>query len=170
MPSLSAQYAAYLLDESEDKPHSPLEGLLIHRMTPDTQMWDDVLQVIVQRIILRRELGEEEFGEIRDALIGIFETFRHLPELAFDFDHPVQDEVGEHHQGVLLDHEIGVGEALVQSLRILICRASAWETVWKRADATYIIDHAAETHSNIPKRDDDVAPYHWILARLQDLE
>ena len=50
----------HLLDEREDESHGTLETLLIDSMSSDTQMRDDVLQVVVQGVVLCGQLGEEQ--------------------------------------------------------------------------------------------------------------
>ena len=70
-------------------------------------------QVIVYRVVLHRQIHEEEFSEVRNAELLILEALGHLAELALDLDHAVQDEVREHRQHVLLHDEVHVREAPV---------------------------------------------------------
>ena len=58
-------------------------------------------QVIVNRVVLRRQIREEELSEVHDARLLVLEALGHLAELALDLDHAVQDEVCEHRQRVL---------------------------------------------------------------------
>jgi hypothetical protein len=118
----------YLLDEREDIAHRTLEAFLVHGVIADREVADNcmcvrrgvskawtkgvgartVRQVIVYRIVLRREISEEELREVRDPRLVVLETLCHFAELAFDFDHAVQDEMREHHQCVFLHDEVGV--------------------------------------------------------------
>lgn len=82
-------------------------------------MTDNILQVVIQRIVLCRQLCEEQFREVRDPLIGILQTFGHFTQLTFDLDHTVQDKMGENHEGVLLDDKVGICEALIETFGVL---------------------------------------------------
>lgn len=50
-------------------------------------------QVVVDRIILGRELLEEQLGEVRDTRIGVLDALCHLSKLSLYLDHAVQDQV-----------------------------------------------------------------------------
>ena len=82
-------------------------------MSPNRQVRDDVLQIVVQGIIFCRQFRKEQFGQVRNALIGIFETFGHFTKLAFDFDHAVEDQMSQYHECVFLDSEIGIRQTLI---------------------------------------------------------
>lgn len=77
-------------------------------------------KIVVDSIVFRRQLGEEQFREICYALVVVLNTLCHLSKLPLDLDHTVQDEMGQHHEGILLDYEISVGETFVQLVAILI--------------------------------------------------
>lgn len=82
-------------------------------------MTDNILQVVIQRIVLCGQLRKEQSREVGNSLIGIFQAFGHFTKLAFDLDHTVQDKMGENHEGVLLDDKVGICEALIETFRVL---------------------------------------------------
>ena len=59
--------------------------------------------------------------------------------------------MGQHHEGVLLDDEIRVGETLVQLVAVLV-------------------NDVVKRNSDVSQRDDNVAPDVRILRRLENLE
>lgn len=114
-------------------------------------MADDVGKVVVDRLVLGRELGEEEVSEVADPLVVVLETLGHLAELSLDLDHAVEDEVGEDHERVLLDGEVLVVKAGVEAVAVLVHDG-------RKADG------------NVSESDDDVAPHGGFARRLEDLE
>jgi len=154
----------HLLDEREDEAHGPFERLFVDRMLPDRQMRNDILQVVVQRVVLGRQLGEEQLGEVRDSFVGVFETLGHLAQLPFDLDHPVENQMREDHQRVLLDRRVGVGQALVQAVRVLPSAQA------RPRLSTDIIDERSPRDGDVAQTNHDIAPDNRILAPLQDVE
>ena len=59
--------------------------------------------------------------------------------------------MGQNHERVLLDDEVGVGKALIQFV-------------------TVVIEDATEANGNVSERDDDVAADVGVLGRLQQIE
>ena len=108
-------------------------------------------QIVVYRVVFRRQIGEEEHGEVLDALFLVLKTLGHLPKLSLDLDHAVQDKMREHHQRVLLHHQVRVRQPAVQLVAVLV-------------------DDRAERHRDVAERDRDVAPDVRIPRRLEDAE
>lgn len=48
-------------------------------------------EIVVDSIILRRQLREEQPRQIRDPLIRVLNALRHLAQLTLDLDHPIQN-------------------------------------------------------------------------------
>ena len=110
-----------------------------------------VRQVVVYRVVLGRQVREEQLCEVRDARLLVFEALGHLAELSLDLDHAIEDEMREHHQRVLLHHQVAVRQALVQLVAVLV-------------------DDRAERDSDVAERDRDVAPDVRVSRRLEDPE
>lgn len=45
-----------------------------------------------------------------DAVVGVFKKLADVHDLAFEFKHVVQDEMGDHHEALLSDMDISVVE------------------------------------------------------------
>ena len=114
-------------------------------------MRDDVGQVVVDGLVLGRQLLEEEVGEVLDALVVVRQALGHLAELTFGLDLAVEDEVREDHERVLLDGEVLVVQAGVQAVRVLV-------------------HDGREADGDVAERDDDVAPDGGLPGRLEYLE
>lgn len=110
-----------------------------------------IRQIVINGVVLRRQLGEEQLGQVRDPNIWVFQALRHLTQLALDLDHPVQNQMGQHHERVLLDHQIIVGQPLVQLVAVLV-------------------DDIAEGHRDVTQCDDGVTTDARVLGGFQDLE
>jgi hypothetical protein len=106
----------YLLDESKDVTHRLLERFLVNSKLAGTEVGDDVLEIVVEGVLLGAELLEEEPREVADPRGGVFDALGHLAELTFNFDHAVEDEMGEDHERVLLDVRVRIGQALVETI------------------------------------------------------
>lgn len=125
-------------------------GLLERVLSPTTNSLT-IRKVVVDGVVFRREFGKEQFSEVRNPRIRILQTLRHLTQLPLDLDHPVQNQMGQNHECVLLDDEARVGKALVQF-------------------AAVVVENAAEANSNISERDDDITAGVGVLGRLQKIE
>lgn len=110
-----------------------------------------IWQVIVNGVVLATQLGEEQPSQIRNPLVLVLHTLGHLSQLALDLDHSVQDQVSQHHQGVLLDGHTGIVQSLVQF-------------------GTVFVDDVVEGDCNITKGDDDVAADAGVLRGFENLE
>src|SRR6266403_5111994 len=112
-----------------------------------------VVQIVVYRVILRRQFGEEQLGEVCNTWFSVLEieTLGHLPKLSLDLDHTIKDKMREHHQRILLHHHIAVRQTLVQLIAILV-------------------DDRAERDGDVAQRDRDVAPDVRVSRCLQDAE
>ena len=96
-------------------------------------------QVVINRVILSRQISEEQFGKVRDPWFFVLEALGHFPKLSFDLDHTIEDEVREHHQSILLHHQLAIRQALVQLVAVLV-------------------DDRAERDRDVAERDGDVTP------------
>lgn len=97
-----------LLDESEDVAHGLLKGLLVDSVLADREVADDILEIVVERVVLGREVAEELSSQVGNVSVLVLDALGHLAELAFDLDHAVQDQVIQDHQSVLLDVDVPV--------------------------------------------------------------
>ena len=110
-----------------------------------------VRQVVVYRVILRREISEEELSEVRDASLFVLEALGHLPKLSLDLDHTVENKMREHHQRVLLHHQVGIRQTPVQLVAVLV-------------------HDRAERDSDVAESDRDVAPDVRVPRGLENAE
>lgn len=110
-----------------------------------------IRKVIVDCILLRRQLAKEQLGQIRDTCIFIFNALGHFAKLAFHLDHPVQDQMSQDHERILLDDNVAVREALVQLVAVLV-------------------DDVTEGHSDVSQRDDNVTADIGIPGGFEDFE
>jgi len=110
-----------------------------------------VRQVVVYRVVLGGQVREEQLCEVRDARLLVLEALGHLAELSLDLDHAIEDEMREHHQRVLLHHQVAVRQALVQLVAVLV-------------------DDRAERDSDVAERDRNVAPDVRVSRCLEDPE
>ena len=108
-------------------------------------------QVVIYRVILRRQISEEQLGEVRNTWFFVLEALGHLPKLSLDLDHTIKDKVGEHHQSVLLHHQFAIRQSPVQLIAVLV-------------------DDRAERDRDVTERDSDVAPDVRVSRCLQDAE
>lgn len=137
-------------------------------------MRDDVLQVVVEGILLGRELLEEEPSEIPNALGLVLDALGHLSELALNLDHPVEDEMSKDHESVLLDSNVLVGESLVKAVAARaeeeeVSKGSRVEA-GERRDEPVLVDHVAEADGHVSEGDDDVASDDGLLGVVEDAE
>ena len=79
-----------------------------------------IRKVIVDGIILRRELREEQLRKIGDPDIWVFKTLGHFAQLTLNFDHAVENQVGQHHERVFLHDHAGVREPFVENKAVLV--------------------------------------------------
>lgn len=114
-------------------------------------MTNDVGQVVVDGLLLRRQLGEEEMREIADPLVLVLKALCHLAELTLDLNHPVENQVGEDHEGVLLDRKVFVVQSGVETIAVLV-------------------HDRREAHGDVAESDNDVASHGGFSRRLKDFE
>ena len=110
-----------------------------------------IRQVVVDRIVLRRQLREEQLREIGNPLVTVFKALRHLAKLTFDLDHAIQDQVSEHHECVLLDDEVVGAQAHIQVVEAFV-------------------NDGGERYCQIANTNDDVRADVGIPRRFEDLE
>lgn len=110
-----------------------------------------IREIVVDSVILRRQLREEQPRQIRDPLIRILDTLRHFAQLTLNLDHSIQNQMRQHHERVLLDNNVFIRQPSVQLAAVLI-------------------DDCAERNSHVSERDDDVASDARVLRRLEDPE
>lgn len=101
-------------------------------------------KIVVDGVVFGRQFGEEQLRQVCYSLVLILKALRHLTKLPLDLDHTVQDEMGQYHEGVLLDDEISVGETLVQLVAILV-------------------NDVVERDGDVAQRNDDIASNVGIL-------
>lgn len=65
-----------------------------------------IWQIVVYCVLFRRKLREEQLCQIRDPFIRVLQRLCHLAQLAFHFYHTIQDQMRQHHQGVLLHYQV----------------------------------------------------------------
>lgn len=117
-----------------------------------TPFWPHtVRQIIIDRIIFRRQFRKEQLGEISNPLFRVLKAFRHLAQLSFHLDHPIQDQMRQDHQRILLDHQVSIRKTLVQFIAILVY-------------------DVAEAHGNVSKCNNNIASDAGIFRRFQDFE
>ena len=109
------------------------------------------MQVVVDGLILRRDLKKEVLRQIRNPRLRIANQLRDLTNLPLDLDHAVVDEMREDHERVLLHDDVVVAQPAVQVVVVLV-------------------DEVAEGDGDITEGDDDVAADVGVLRRLEDLE
>lgn len=114
-------------------------------------MRDDVGQIVIDSLVLRRQFLKEQMSQILDSFILITQTLCHFSQLTLDFDHTVQDEMSEHHQSVLLDREILVVKSSVKSIRVFV-------------------HNRREANGDISKSDDNVGSNCGFSRGFEDLE
>ena len=108
-------------------------------------------QVVIYRVILRRQIGEEQLGKVRNTWFFVLEALGHFPKLSLDLDHTVEDKMREHHQRVLLHHQFAIRQSPVELIAVLV-------------------DDRAERDRDVAERDGDVAPDVRVSRCLQDTE
>jgi hypothetical protein len=108
-------------------------------------------QVVIYRVILRRQISEKQLGKVHNTWFFVLEAHGHLPKLSLDLDHTIEDKMREHHQSVLLHHQIAIRQTPVQLIAVLV-------------------HNRAERDRDVAKRDSDVAPDVRVSRRLQDAE
>lgn len=108
-------------------------------------------QVVIYRVILRREIGEEQLSKVRNTWFFVLEALGHLPKLSLDLDHTIEDKMREHHQSVLLHHQIAIRQTPVQLIAVLV-------------------HDRAERDRDVAERDSDVAPDVRVSRCHQDAE
>ena len=96
------------------------------------------MQVVVDGLILRRDLKEEVLRQVRNPRLRIADELRNLADLALDLDHAIVDEMREDHERVLLHDDVVVAQPAVQVVVVLV-------------------DEVAEGDGDITEGDDDVA-------------
>jgi cobyric acid synthase len=110
-----------------------------------------IRQVVVDGILLRRQLGEEQLREILDSNVLILDALRHLTELTLDLDHSIQNQVSQDHERRLLHPGVGIEQALVQVTAIFV-------------------DDGVERYRDVTQSDDAIRPDVRIFRSLEDLE
>jgi len=107
--------------------------------------------VVIYRVILRRQISEKQLGKVHNTWFFVLEAHGHLPKLSLDLDHTIEDKMREHHQSVLLHHQILIRQTPVQLVAILV-------------------NDRVERDSDVTERDGDVAPDVRVSRCLQDAE
>ena len=72
-----------------------------------------IRKVIVDRILLCRQLAKEQLGQICNLCILIFNTLGHFIKLTFHLNHPIQNQMCQDHKRILLDNDAAIRKVLV---------------------------------------------------------
>ena len=76
--------------------------------------------MIIHSIILAGKLCKEHAAHLADLVVVVFDTLRHLAELALDLDLSGQDQECESHQTSALDLQALIAETRVQEVGVLV--------------------------------------------------
>ena len=110
-----------------------------------------IRQIVINSIILPTQLTKEQPRKITNPLILIIHALGHLTQLALHLHHPIQNQMRQHHQRVLLHRQTPIAQSAVQVSGILV-------------------NHRVERDCNVPECNDDVAPDVGVLGCFEDLE
>ena len=110
-----------------------------------------VWQVVVDHIVLGQQLRKEQLFQVQHPRLLIPQTLGHLAQLTLDLDHPVEDEMRDHHEHVFLDDQSLIRETLVELVAVLV-------------------NDTAKRDSDVTECDDDVTMDAWVSGGLEDLE
>jgi hypothetical protein len=103
---------AYLLNERGQELDDPLEAIFIQAFVRREQT-EHVHKVVVHSVVLAGKLCEEHATHFADLVVVIFDTLRHLAELALDLDLSGQDQECESHQTSTFDLQALIAETRV---------------------------------------------------------
>jgi hypothetical protein len=117
--SMPQYLRTYLLDERGQEFKDSLERIFF-QIFISAKRGEHVDELVVNLIVLGRQLGEEHPRQIRNALVFILETLGHLSQLSFHLDLPSQDQEGQGHQTSSLHRDIRIAEAAVQEVCVLV--------------------------------------------------
>jgi len=129
--------SAYLLNERSQELNDPPKAIFIQALVRRKQT-EHIHKVVVNSIVLARKLREEHAAHLTDFVVVIFDTLRHLAELALDLDLSGQNQERESHQTSALDLQALIAKARVQEVGILV-------------------DQVVEADGHVAEGDDEVA-------------
>lgn len=78
--------------------------------------------------------------------------------------------MSENHEGVLLDNQVGISEALIKTFRVLNTDVSARTSQCRQSGITHVVNQVTKANCDITQSDHDITSYDGVFAGLENFE